>query len=340
MMRRRGPAQVQRSRSIRRHRLFPSREAWRVRSDRRPASCRKRTCPRSSYAPSSTSQTWAACKFGQRSKPLGRLPGRMWTGTVRWVPATVKLRVNRNVGRNYVPHRQPGPAPAAQHQCRRHDRGRRAQQRPHIAARCVHMDDSKPYVFRIVGDRVKRQNIQFSLQNLTRVEITSGPLRRRNRRAACRGIKSHLRWGDRSRSFPEPMEARPTLRSGPFPECSFSCCIAFSHCAASPLKPPQLLRKNLLASGHVDEAIRVLQSQSGKSSTDAESYNLLCRAYFMLEDWDAAISNCERASSLAPQNSLLPSLARPHLRRESGPGWIFPPMGLAKKVRARIRTCG
>jgi hypothetical protein len=38
----------------------------------------------------------------------------------------------------------------------------------------MHIDDSEPYVFKIVGDRIKRQIIQFSLQNLTRVEVTSG----------------------------------------------------------------------------------------------------------------------------------------------------------------------
>jgi hypothetical protein len=38
----------------------------------------------------------------------------------------------------------------------------------------MHIDDSEPYVFKIVGDRIRHQNIQFSLQNLTRVEITSG----------------------------------------------------------------------------------------------------------------------------------------------------------------------
>jgi HlyD family secretion protein len=38
----------------------------------------------------------------------------------------------------------------------------------------MHIDDSEPYVFKIVDGRIKRQNIQFSLQNLTRVEITSG----------------------------------------------------------------------------------------------------------------------------------------------------------------------
>ena len=38
----------------------------------------------------------------------------------------------------------------------------------------LRIDESKPYVFRIVDNHLKRQTIEFSLQNLTRVEITSG----------------------------------------------------------------------------------------------------------------------------------------------------------------------
>jgi len=38
----------------------------------------------------------------------------------------------------------------------------------------LHIDDHNPYVFRIVDNHLKRQTIEFSLQNLTRVEITSG----------------------------------------------------------------------------------------------------------------------------------------------------------------------
>jgi len=38
----------------------------------------------------------------------------------------------------------------------------------------LHTDDNRPYVFQIVDNHLKRQNIEFSLQNLTRVEITSG----------------------------------------------------------------------------------------------------------------------------------------------------------------------
>ena len=35
-------------------------------------------------------------------------------------------------------------------------------------------DDTKAYVFEIVDNHLKRQPVEISLQNLTRVEITSG----------------------------------------------------------------------------------------------------------------------------------------------------------------------
>ncbi len=38
----------------------------------------------------------------------------------------------------------------------------------------LRMDDTKPYVFEIVNDHLKRQPVEISLTNLTRVEITSG----------------------------------------------------------------------------------------------------------------------------------------------------------------------
>src|SRR5258708_20605611 len=61
--------------------------------------------------------------------------------------------------------------------------------------------------------------------------------------------------------------------------------------------------KELLASGHVDEVIQALQQQVTHSPGDASAYNLLCRAYFMLEEWDRGISACERAVKLEPGNS-------------------------------------
>jgi len=61
--------------------------------------------------------------------------------------------------------------------------------------------------------------------------------------------------------------------------------------------------KDMLAAGRVDEAIRALNGRVSSSPSDAESYNLLCRAYFALEDWDRAESACKKAVALEPTNS-------------------------------------
>ena len=102
------------------------------------------------------------------------VPGRTWTGTVNSVPATVKPRGNRNVGettclidnqdQRLLPNINVGVTIiAAEHS-----------DVLTLQRDALHIDDSHPYVFKIVDDRIKRQPIQFSLQNLTRVEITSG----------------------------------------------------------------------------------------------------------------------------------------------------------------------
>jgi len=102
------------------------------------------------------------------------LPGRAWTGSVNTLPSTVKLRSNRNVGETtclidnpdlrLLPNINVGVTiVVAEHN------NVLTLQRDGLR-----MDDSKPYVFRIVGGRLKRQPVEYSLQNLTRVEITSG----------------------------------------------------------------------------------------------------------------------------------------------------------------------
>ncbi len=62
--------------------------------------------------------------------------------------------------------------------------------------------------------------------------------------------------------------------------------------------------KDLLNAGRVDEAITALNGHLATSPADAESSNLLCRAYYALEDWDRAESSCRKAASLAPDNGL------------------------------------
>ena len=91
--------------------------------------------------------------------------------------------------------------------------------------------------------------------------------------------------------------------------------------------------KEMLAAGRVDEAIQTLQQRTAHSDSDAESYNLLCRAYFMLDEWDRGIAACERARNLDPQNALYHLwLARVYGEKADRVG-IFSAAGMAKKVR-------
>jgi tetratricopeptide (TPR) repeat protein len=59
---------------------------------------------------------------------------------------------------------------------------------------------------------------------------------------------------------------------------------------------------DLLAEGRVDDAITSLQSRINTAPKDAESYNLLCRAFFALQSWDRGIAACQKAVSLEPDN--------------------------------------
>lgn len=102
------------------------------------------------------------------------VPGRIWHGSINTVPATVKPFNNRNVGETtcvidnhdfrLLPNTNVGVTiVTAEH----HDVLT-------LQRDALRMDDSRPYVFRIDGDHLHAQTVSFSLQNLTRVEITSG----------------------------------------------------------------------------------------------------------------------------------------------------------------------
>jgi tetratricopeptide (TPR) repeat protein len=91
--------------------------------------------------------------------------------------------------------------------------------------------------------------------------------------------------------------------------------------------------RDLLAAGKVDEAIQILEQQAGQSATDAEAYNLLCRAYFMIDQWDRGINACEHATKLDPQKSLYHLwLGRIYGEKADRAGFVSA-AGLAKKVR-------
>jgi HlyD family secretion protein len=102
------------------------------------------------------------------------LQGRTWTGAVSTVPASVKLRGNRNVGETtctidnhdfkLLPNVNVGVTIVVAEQDNVLTLQRDA----------LRTDDTKAYVFEIVDNHLKRQPVEISLQNLTRVEITSG----------------------------------------------------------------------------------------------------------------------------------------------------------------------
>lgn len=115
-------------------------------------------------------------------------------------------------------------------------------------------------------------------------------------------------------------------RRGPLLAALLFTGLLSAHAATSP--------KELLAAGRADEAIQVLEQQTSHPTGDAESFNLLCRAYFMTEEWDRGITACERARNIDPQNSLYYLwLGRIYGEKADRAGVSFAAAGLAKKVR-------
>lgn len=95
---------------------------------------------------------------------------------------------------------------------------------------------------------------------------------------------------------------------------------------------------SLIASGHVDEALHVLRTHLTDNPNDALAHNLMCRAYATLGDWDRGISSCEKAVSLAPDNSQFHLwLGRVYGEKADRSGWMTA-AGLAKHVRSEFET--
>jgi Tfp pilus assembly protein PilF len=94
----------------------------------------------------------------------------------------------------------------------------------------------------------------------------------------------------------------------------------------------------MLAAGRVDEAISTLQQKISGSPNDADSYNLLCRAYFALGNWDPGVSACEKAVALAPTNGDYHLWLGRIYGEKADASSFFTAAGLAKKVRTEFET--
>lgn len=102
------------------------------------------------------------------------VPGRVWAGTVNTVPSTVKLHGSRNVGETtcivdnkdlrLLPNVNVGVTIVSAS----HDNVLV------VPREAVRMDDTKPYVLLVVGNTLKRREVETSITNLTQVEVTQG----------------------------------------------------------------------------------------------------------------------------------------------------------------------
>jgi tetratricopeptide (TPR) repeat protein len=92
--------------------------------------------------------------------------------------------------------------------------------------------------------------------------------------------------------------------------------------------------KDMLAAGRVDDAIHSLQGQISVTPDSADSYNLLCRAYFALGDWDQAVSSCEKAVGLDGSNATYQLwMGRAYGEKADRVNFLSA-AGMAKKVRS------
>lgn len=100
----------------------------------------------------------------------------------------------------------------------------------------------------------------------------------------------------------------------------------------------ELSPAKLLAAGRVDDAILTLQGRISAAPNDAESQNLLCRAYLTLTNWDASIAACQKAVALSPQNSQYHLwLGRAYGEKADNSSFLSATL-LAKKVRDEFET--
>jgi tetratricopeptide (TPR) repeat protein len=89
----------------------------------------------------------------------------------------------------------------------------------------------------------------------------------------------------------------------------------------------------LLAAGRVDDAISTLSVKLDSAPNDAASYNLLCRAYFAVANWDRAIAACQKAVSLQPNSSEYHLWLGRTYGEKADASSFFTAAGLAKRVR-------
>jgi HlyD family secretion protein len=102
------------------------------------------------------------------------VPARIWEGSVTTLPSTVKLRGTRNVGEmvslldNHDFRLLPNTNVNVTIIIAQHDNVLT------IPREALRLDDSKPYVYQIVKNKLHRRDVAVAASNLTRIEVRDG----------------------------------------------------------------------------------------------------------------------------------------------------------------------
>jgi tetratricopeptide (TPR) repeat protein len=97
--------------------------------------------------------------------------------------------------------------------------------------------------------------------------------------------------------------------------------------------PPLDSVKQIFVNGAADAAIRSLKTSIAADPSSADAHNLLCRVLYAEERWDKAVTECERAVALNPNNSFFQLwLGRAYGEKADHSSWLTA-LGLAKKTR-------
>lgn len=121
----------------------------------------------------------------------------------------------------------------------------------------------------------------------------------------------------------------------------FAGCVVFcmSSLAGWAQAQGQLLRINTeLQAGDADAAFTTLRSLPQGGADNAEAQNLACRIHYVLENWDRAVSNCQKAVQLDPNNARYHLWLARALGEKAGHANFLTAYSLGKQARVEFET--
>jgi tetratricopeptide (TPR) repeat protein len=106
--------------------------------------------------------------------------------------------------------------------------------------------------------------------------------------------------------------------------------------ASSAPQDPLVAVNHSLQAGETDKALAQLGSLAPSGIDQATAHNLACRVRITLEQWDAAVSECDKAVHLAPDNSDFHLWLARAVGQKAGHANFMNAFSLAKRARAEF----